>query len=271
MIYSRITARALNLEDAGDSKTGSNRVLSPKQFLTKTILKTPVPLWMPSCKARGISHAILAQCTEYFDLRSYLLGDMSLREQECLGVSSKQMIEDELNFLHNYTPCHRAVDCTLLAGHLRLVEALLLCEGVDKVAVGENLIKELLNVYLFPSSRLIADGALSNGGLMSIDLTEARNINPKCDTSDSRVGAYSLLVELARNSAENTTLIVEELIRMHHTYNESLSKEFEYEPPIERRAVCNFVGLKNAGATCYMNSVLQQLYNVPNICDQVFI
>ena len=76
-------------------------------------------------------------------------------------------------------------------------------------------------------------------------------------------------MELARNSPENTTLIVEELIRMHHTYNESLSKEFEYEPPIERRALCNFVGLKNAGATCYMNSVLQQLYNVPNISDQV--
>jgi len=86
---------------------------------------------------------------------------------------------------------------------------------------------------------------------------------------DTRVAAYSLLVELARNCAENTTLIIDELIRMHHTYNESLSKEFEYEPPIERRAACNFVGLKNAGATCYMNSVLQQLYNVPNICDQV--
>ncbi len=83
------------------------------------------------------------------------------------------------------------------------------------------------------------------------------------------MAAYSLLVELARNCAENTTLIIDELIRMHHTYNESLSKEFEYEPPIERRAACNFVGLKNAGATCYMNSVLQQLYNVPNICDQV--
>jgi len=56
---------------------------------------------------------------------------------------------------------------------------------------------------------------------------------------------------------------------MHHSYNESLSKEFEYEPPIDRRAECNYVGLKNAGATCYMNSVLQQLYNVPNIRELV--
>jgi ubiquitin carboxyl-terminal hydrolase 9/24 len=85
----------------------------------------------------------------------------------------------------------------------------------------------------------------------------------------NRSFTFSLLTELARECAENTTMIVEELIRMHHTYNESLSKEFEYEPPIERRAACNFVGLKNAGATCYMNSVLQQLYNVPNISDQV--
>jgi hypothetical protein len=134
--------------ETGDSKAASHRLLSPKQFLTKTILKTPVPLWMPSCKARGISHAILSQCSEYFDLRSYLLGEMSFREQECLGVSSKQMIEDELNFLHNFTPCHRAVDCTLIAGHLRLVEALLLCDGVDKVAVGANLIRELVEILL---------------------------------------------------------------------------------------------------------------------------
>jgi ubiquitin carboxyl-terminal hydrolase 9/24 len=36
-------------------------------------------------------------------------------------------------------------------------------------------------------------------------------------------------------------------------------------PPVGPRPTHGFVGLKNAGATCYMNSVLQQLYMVENI------
>ena len=35
--------------------------------------------------------------------------------------------------------------------------------------------------------------------------------------------------------------------------------EWEYVPPVGPRPQKGFVGLKNAGATCYMNSVLQQV------------
>lgn len=35
--------------------------------------------------------------------------------------------------------------------------------------------------------------------------------------------------------------------------------EWEYTPPIGPRPMRGFVGLKNAGATCYMNSVIQQV------------
>ena len=45
--------------------------------------------------------------------------------------------------------------------------------------------------------------------------------------------------------------------------------EWEYLPHIGPRPPKGFVGLKNAGATCYMNSVLQQLYMIAPIRNRV--
>jgi len=44
--------------------------------------------------------------------------------------------------------------------------------------------------------------------------------------------------------------------------NEQALTEWEYIPPVGPRPVKGFVGLKNAGATCYMNSVTQQVCNL---------
>ena len=45
-------------------------------------------------------------------------------------------------------------DCVLLAGHLRLVQSLLSCDGVSKAKVGTALIHTLLDIYLFPASKV---------------------------------------------------------------------------------------------------------------------
>ena len=235
-------------------------------MLTKLVLKAPVPLWMPSCKARGLSHVLLGQCSEYFELRCCLLQDFSKSEQDTLGENAKTMLDDELTFLHNYAPCARLEDCTLLAGHLRLVEALLSADGVSVGEVGTIIIGIILDSYLFPASKMISEGALSNS---ETALIGARNVNPRCDTPESRVAAYGLLTSLSRDCSANLAMIVSFLVKMHHTYDEALAKEFSYEPLVDRRAVCNYVGLKNAGATCYMNSVLQQLFCVPGLSDSV--
>lgn len=45
--------------------------------------------------------------------------------------------------------------------------------------------------------------------------------------------------------------------------------KFQYEPLVAPRASCGYVGLKNAGATCYMNSVIQQLYMQPGVKEAI--
>ena len=157
--------------------------------------------------------------------------NLTLAEQESLGENARTMLEDELTFLHSYGPCSLQEDCTLLAGHLRLVQALLTAEGVSTDEVGKNVISDLLDSHLFPASKVIVEGS-----------QQVREINPKLDTADSRTAAYDLLTKLARGHEANLTSIVTHLVNMHHTYDETLAKEFEFEPLVERRAACNFVG-----------------------------
>ena len=40
-------------------------------------------------------------------------------------------------------------------------------------------------------------------------------------------------------------------------------------PPVDGRSKSGYVGLKNGGATCYMNSVLQQLFMTPGVKDAI--
>lgn len=54
-------------------------------------------------------------------------------------------------------------------------------------------------------------------------------------------------------------------VKFLHLERDDPLVEWDYLPPVGPRPSKGFVGLKNAGATCYMNSILQQLYMLENI------
>ncbi|XP_028817089.1 ubiquitin carboxyl-terminal hydrolase 24 isoform X2 [Denticeps clupeoides] len=238
----------------------------PNLFLLKVVLTAQLPLWSPTSIMRGVNQRLLSQCTEYFDLRCQLLDDLTTTEMEQLQISPAVMLEDEINWLDNFEPTWTAeletseADNLLLAGHLRLIKTLLSLCGTEKEQLGHSLILQLLDDFLFRASRIILS---SNNP--STSSTPSHDFHPKCSSVSSRLAAYEVLVMLADSSFANLQLITRELLSMHHQADPSLTKEFDYLPPVDSRSVSGFVGLKNGGATCYMNAVFQQLYMQPGL------
>ncbi|XP_053324952.1 ubiquitin carboxyl-terminal hydrolase 24 [Spea bombifrons] len=242
-------------------------VQKPNLFLLSVVLSAQLPLWSPTSIMRGINQRLLAQCTEYFDLRCQLLDDLTSSEMEQLNISPAAMLEDEITWLDNFEPNRTAecetseVDNVWLAGHLRLIKTLLSLCGTEKEILGPSLIKQLLDDFLFRASRII----LNSKSSAAVAPISQQDFHPKCSTMNSRLAAYEVLVMLADSSVANLQLITKELLSMHHQLDPALTKEFDYLPPVDSRSNSGFVGLKNGGATCYMNAVFQQLYMQPGL------
>ncbi|XP_050400806.1 ubiquitin carboxyl-terminal hydrolase 24 isoform X1 [Patella vulgata] len=241
---------------------------TPHQFVLQLLLKAYLPFWVTSSNTRGSSQKLLTQCSQYFDLRCQLLDHLSVHQQKKLQIDVVSMLEDELGWLSNFVPSRHVelniTDNTLLAGHLKLIKTLFTCEQVNKIEMGSELVRDLLHEFLFPASKLMLDSV--NQSKVDYNLAE---FNPKCSNTESRVAAYELLTELADDCLVNLQQICKELIQMHHQPNNIGANEWDYMPPVDGRASCGYVGLKNAGATCYMNSVIQQLYMTPGVPEAV--
>ncbi|CAL8307093.1 unnamed protein product [Lota lota] len=250
--------------------SGFQEVQKPNLFLLTVVLSAQLPLWSPTSVMRGVNQRLLSQCTEYFELRCQLLDDLTSSEMEVLKLSAANMLEDEISWLDNFEPSWGSemetseADNILQAGHLRLIKTLLSLCGKEKEQLGPSLIQQLLDDFLFRASRIIIN---SSNPVPSP--TPSHDFHPKCSTASSRLAAYEVLVMLADSSLPNLQLITKELLSMHHQPDPSLSKEFDYLPPVDSRSVSGFVGLKNGGATCYMNAVFQQLYMQPGLPEAI--
>ncbi|CAF0751200.1 unnamed protein product [Adineta ricciae] len=244
-----------------------------RSIIHKILIKARLPLWLSS--SRGTRHAnqkLSAHSIEYFDLRCQLSENLSKEHQEILGIDAKQLLMNELEWLSTYTVSLtsselRTIDNILFIGHLKFIRTLLTCENVDKNEIGTELIRLLIDQFLFPASKR-----------MSLSIVPATNENesnddnacePKCSTSESRQAAYDVLVELVRHCQANFQLVIGELINLHHRPLLEKQTEWDFMPQVNPRAACGLVGLQNGGATCYMNSILQQLYMIPQISEHI--
>ncbi|XP_051561998.1 probable ubiquitin carboxyl-terminal hydrolase FAF-X isoform X1 [Myxocyprinus asiaticus] len=155
------------------------------------------------------------------------------------------------------------VEETILEGHLGVTKELLAFQTPEKKFYigyekgGANLIKELIDDFIFPASNVYLQYVKS--GEFPVE-----QAIPVCSSPASINAGFELLVALAVGCMRNLKQIIDTLTDMYYLGCDALT-EWEYLPPVGPRPTKGFVGLKNAGATCYMNSVIQQLYMIPPI------
>eukprot|EP00041_Stephanoeca_diplocostata_P038576 m.1528538 g.1528538 ORF g.1528538 m.1528538 type:complete len:1185 (-) comp25238_c1_seq6:1718-5272(-) len=114
----------------------------------------------------------------------------------------------------------------------------------------EPFVRLILNRFVLKASVHIL--TLDKPGLL------ARGFRPLCQTRACRAAATRVLVEL---SNPYLGLIMTTLATYHHrAIDTQRRRPWGYSPQTSPRSTCGYVGLKNAGATCYMNAVIQQLF-----------
>lgn len=223
-----------------------------------------------------------ATCSEYFGLFCDLFSMLPRRLPE---GSAEAVLERQIQLLFARGSVQRdpeqSVDSDdrLLSGRLQLTTALLSRLPGLKRAVGDQLIEIVMNEFLFPASKLLLEvregaqmpqrlpsdasglppmvGEITNG-------SDIPDISQKCRSALARQAAQKLLLGLATQCSQNYERIIEAIYHLHYHAEDMLSG-FEQSPDVDARPPSGYVGLKNAGATCYMNSVLQQLYMQPEL------
>ncbi|GJP59781.1 hypothetical protein CLOP_g15145 [Closterium sp. NIES-67] len=102
-------------------------------------------------------------------------------------------------------------------------------------------------------------------GVLSSDPHDAAVFRPLCSSSPSRNSAFALLLTLCAKTPEALRELASLLLPLHFGSVEHELPSWEYLPSCAPRPRVGYSGLKNAGATCYMNSVFQQLFMQPQV------
>lgn len=198
--------------------------------------------------------------------------------EDCVPLL-QQLLLDELDLLRETKSTKPSEQ--QLTGHLRFLKSLwqffiehphLGMGGVASAMRNTENVSLLIDHLLFPEAQMLAK--IRVAGLAGICRELNTEFQPICSSEEARKAAYKLLQTAVTHSTDTMQFCLHRFLEMLEPGPQShVLLKSQYQEHVCRSTTgedttlqCKrFRGLQNAGATCYMNAIFQQLYMQPTI------
>lgn len=164
--------------------------------------------------------------------------------QELFEKVANTLIEREI-----YEERYKEEEDKTLAGFLLLAKSLIELEPSFKtLKVGNSVLVNHVHDFLFYGEK---EGVMNFNDLNM----------PKCKKKNTRKRGFELLLELCNQCEENFLVLLPLIVKNHENF-----QSIDYDScNCDLKPSHGFIGLRNLGCTCYINSLIQQFYMIKEI------
>ena len=206
-------------------------------------------------KVYSLSRDDVLNSKQLFILYEKLFGVILKNESISSSINYKEYTLHTIESIKN-----QEMSEEILSGHLRVINIIVENDKSLLTTIGHDtdFIQVIVDKFLLRKPERI------NSSQIQVNLDEEARFKLTINENLAYLHIYNLLSNLV-NDEETLNRLFSTRFGSITQYTSNLQNKKFYTPSQEKKGLNGYVGIKNLGATCYMNSILQQFFSIPSL------